>query len=135
MELAFIDAAGYPPLLAAIADGTFGLMKRPADKGRGLDGVARKARDYFTTQQILSVGDFDRMRDVELVFAGVFRFQNVPQENVQPLLMIECPRLLFPYARHLMSTVTRDGGFPPLLLEPIDFGSLYLAQRNGVTRV
>jgi preprotein translocase subunit SecB len=63
--------------------------------------------------------------NVELVFAGVFRLQNVPQENVQPLLMIECPRLLFPFAREIMANAVRNGGFPPLLLDPIDFVALY----------
>lgn len=62
---------------------------------------------------------------VELVFAGVFRLQNVPQQNVHPLLMIECPRLLFPFAREIMANAVRNGGFPPLLLDPIDFIALY----------
>ena len=62
---------------------------------------------------------------VELLFAGVFRLQNVPEENVHPLLMIECPRLLFPFAREIMANAVRNGGFPPLLLDPIDFVTLY----------
>ena len=61
----------------------------------------------------------------ELSFAGVFRIQNVPQESMQPLVMIECPRLLFPFAREIISSATRNGGFPPLLLDPIDFVALY----------
>jgi preprotein translocase subunit SecB len=63
--------------------------------------------------------------NVELVFGGVFRLQNVPQENVHPLLMIECPRLLFPFAREIIANAVRNGGFPPLLLDPIDFVALY----------
>jgi preprotein translocase subunit SecB len=61
----------------------------------------------------------------ELIFAGVFRIQNVPQETLQPLVMIECPRLLFPFAREIVATAVRNGGFPPLLLDPVDFVSLY----------
>jgi preprotein translocase subunit SecB len=61
----------------------------------------------------------------ELTYAGIFRIQNVPQEHVQPLLMIECPRLLFPFAREMISTAVRNGGFAPLLLDPIDFVALY----------
>jgi len=61
----------------------------------------------------------------ELVFAGVFRMQNVAAENLQPLVLIECPRLLFPFAREIIATATRNGGFPPLLLNPIDFVALY----------
>jgi preprotein translocase subunit SecB len=61
----------------------------------------------------------------DLTFAGVFRIQNVPQESLQPIIMIECPRLLFPFAREIVATSVRNGGFPPLLLDPVDFVSLY----------
>lgn len=61
----------------------------------------------------------------DLTFAGVFRVQNVPQEHVHPLVMIECPRLLFPFAREIVATAVRNGGFPPLLLDPVDFVALY----------
>ena len=61
----------------------------------------------------------------ELVYAGVFRVLNVDQENLHPLIMIECPRLLFPFAREIVATNVRNGGFPPLMLEPIDFVALY----------
>ena len=64
----------------------------------------------------------------ELAFAGVFILKGVPQDNVQPILLIECPRLLFPFARRVVADVTRDGGFPPLLLDPIDFAALYRMQ-------
>jgi hypothetical protein len=61
----------------------------------------------------------------ELVYAGVFRIVNVPKENLHPLVMIECPRLLFPFAREIIATSVRDGGFPPLLLDLVDFVGLY----------
>jgi preprotein translocase subunit SecB len=61
----------------------------------------------------------------DLDYAGVFRLTNIPQESVGPLLMIECPRLLFPFAREIISTAISGGGFPPLLLHPIDFVGLY----------
>lgn len=61
----------------------------------------------------------------ELVFAGVFRVQNVAQDSMQPIVLIECPRLLFPFAREIIATATRNGGFAPLLLNPIDFVALY----------
>ncbi len=66
----------------------------------------------------------------DLMFAGAFRLQNVPQETLQPLLMIECPRLLFPFAREIVANAVRNGGFPPLLLDPVDFVTLY-QQRVG----
>jgi len=61
----------------------------------------------------------------ELEYAGVFRIQNVPQESINPLVLIECPRLLFPFAREVIATTVRNGGFPPLLLDPVDFVGLY----------
>ena len=61
----------------------------------------------------------------DLTFAGVFRIQNVPQDQVHPVVMIECPRLLFPFAREIIATAVRDGGFPPLMLDPVDFVGLY----------
>lgn len=61
----------------------------------------------------------------ELVYAGVFRLQNIPQDNLPPLLMIECPRLLFPFAREIVANAVIHGGFPPLLLDPIDFVGLF----------
>lgn len=70
----------------------------------------------------------------DLSYAAVFRLINIPQENLGPLLMIECPRLLFPYAREIISSAISSGGFPPLLLQPIDFVGLYqrrLAEMQG----
>ncbi len=61
----------------------------------------------------------------DLAFAGVFRIQNVPQESLHPLVMIECPRILFPFAREIIASAVRNGGFPPLLLDPVDFVGLY----------
>jgi preprotein translocase subunit SecB len=61
----------------------------------------------------------------ELAFGGVFRIRNVPQESMNALVLIECPRLLFPFAREIVATSVRNGGFPPLLLDPVDFVGLY----------
>jgi preprotein translocase subunit SecB len=61
----------------------------------------------------------------DLTFAGAFRLQNIPKESLQPVVMIECPRLLFPFAREIVATAVRNGGFPPLLLDPVDFVALY----------
>jgi preprotein translocase subunit SecB len=65
------------------------------------------------------------MFSFDLAYAGVFRISNVPKENLHPLVMIECPRLLFPFAREIIATSVRDGGFPPLMLDPVDFVGLY----------
>ena len=61
----------------------------------------------------------------ELVYGGVFRVVGFPQEHMLPLLFIECPRLLFPFARQIIADATREGGFPPLLINPIDFAAMY----------
>lgn len=62
---------------------------------------------------------------LELDYAGVFHIEGVPEEQLHPFLLIECPRMLFPFLRRIVSDVTRDGGFPPLNLENIDFVQLY----------
>ncbi|CDN56311.1 Protein-export protein SecB [Neorhizobium galegae bv. officinalis bv. officinalis str. HAMBI 1141] len=61
----------------------------------------------------------------ELVYGGVFRITGFPQEHMLPLLFIECPRLLFPFARQIIADVTRNGGFPPLMIDPIDFAQMF----------
>ncbi len=61
---------------------------------------------------------------VEVAYGGIFTV-NAPQEHIHPLLLVECPRLLFPFARSIIADLTRDGGFPPLLIQPIDFVQLY----------
>jgi preprotein translocase subunit SecB len=69
----------------------------------------------------------------DLTYAGVFRIQNVPQESTHAIVMIECPRLLFPFAREVIATATRNGGFAPVMINPIDFVALY-RQKMGELR-
>jgi preprotein translocase subunit SecB len=61
----------------------------------------------------------------ELTYAGVFRLQGVPAEHTHSVVMIECPRLLFPFARQIVADAVRNGGFPPLYIDPVDFNALY----------
>lgn len=65
---------------------------------------------------------------LELEYAGIFKIENVPEDQMHPFLLIECPRMIFPYVRRIVGDVTRDGGYPPLNLENIDFLSLYRAE-------
>jgi preprotein translocase subunit SecB len=60
-----------------------------------------------------------------LTYCGIFRAINIPQDQMGPVVMIECPRLLFPFARQIIADAVRNGGFPPLYIDPIDFGMLY----------
>lgn len=69
----------------------------------------------------------------ELTYAGIFTLQGLPETAIEPVLLVECPRILFPFARNILSDVTRDGGFPPVLLQPIDFVALWQARRNQAT--
>ncbi len=68
---------------------------------------------------------------VDLSFAGLFGLRNIPEEHLQPFLLGEAPRILFPFARRVLADAVRDGGFPPLMLEPIDFAQLYVSQAGG----
>ena len=68
---------------------------------------------------------------VDLTYAGLFGFRNVPEDHIQPYLLAEGTRLIFPFARRVVADTIRDGGFPPLLLEPIDFAQLYAAQAQA----
>lgn len=73
---------------------------------------------------------------VELLYAGIMRVQNVPEQSLQPIILVECPRILFPFARQIVADVTRNGGYPPLMLDPIDFLSLYqqkMAQQGAAS--
>ena len=69
----------------------------------------------------------------ELAYSGVFTLQGIPDNTVEPVLLVECPRILFPFARSILSDVTRDGGFPPVLLQPIDFLALWQSRRQQQT--
>jgi preprotein translocase subunit SecB len=66
---------------------------------------------------------------VELLYGGVFQITGVPAEDMEPVLLIECPRYLFPFARRIIAEVTSEGGFPPFLLDPIDFAGVYTARK------
>jgi preprotein translocase subunit SecB len=67
---------------------------------------------------------------VELSYSGVFTLNNLPPDTIEPVLLVECPRLLFPFARNVLADVTREGGFQPVLLQPIDFVSLWQSRRG-----
>lgn len=70
---------------------------------------------------------------LDLTYAAVCRVLGVPKESLQPVLLVECPRMLFPFARRVLSDATRDGGFPPLMLNPIDFTALYRQQQQSLS--
>lgn len=69
--------------------------------------------------------------DLELSYAGAFQIENMPQDQLEPFLLINCPALLFPFVRRIVSDITREGGFPPLLLDPIDFSQLFARRQQS----
>jgi preprotein translocase subunit SecB len=71
----------------------------------------------------------DAVFHVELVYGGLFQIVGVPEQDLEPVLMIECPRFLFPFARRIIADLTGEGGFPPFMLEPLDFASIYASRR------
>jgi preprotein translocase subunit SecB len=98
--------------------------------------AAPRAKDNYEVSLHLEVNaknDAGVIYTVELVYGGLFRLKNVPENLLQPVLFVDCPTILFPFLRRVLADVTRDGGFPPLMLDPIDFGRLY-AQNLARTR-
>ncbi|MCU0831523.1 MAG: protein-export chaperone SecB [Rhizobiaceae bacterium] len=82
--------------------------------------------------------DKDTLFHCELAYGGVFRVAGFPQEHMLPILFIECPRILFPFARQIIADATRNGGFPPLMIDPIDFNGMFqqrLAEEQAKARV
>lgn len=73
--------------------------------------------------------------NVELVYGGLFALQGVQEQDIEPLLLIECPRYMFPFAREIVARATSDGGFyPPFMLDPIDFAAIYVARQQQIAR-
>ena len=68
--------------------------------------------------------------ELELIYAGLFALKNVPEQTLQPFLLINCPSILFPFLRRIVADITREGGFPPLLLDPIDFAALFMRRQK-----
>jgi preprotein translocase subunit SecB len=93
--------------------------------------LADSVFEVVLTTTVNGTGDEGQMFLAELSYGGVFTLEGLPEQHLQPVLLIECPRLLFPFARNIIADVTRDGGFPPLLIQPVDFGQLYRQSQNG----
>jgi preprotein translocase subunit SecB len=91
-------------------------------------GVKKQTDDVYAIELTLNAKanrEDTVLFNVELVYGGIFRVKNVPENQMAPLLMIECPRLVFPFARQVLASVTQQGGFPPLMMEPVDFAAIY----------
>lgn len=91
-------------------------------------GVKKQADDVYAVELTLNAKATREeavLFNVELIYGGVFRVRNIPENQLSQLLMIECPRLIFPFARQVLASTTQQGGFPPLMMEPVDFTAIY----------
>ena len=91
-------------------------------------GVNRQPNDIYSVEMTLKAKaerDDTLLFNIELVYGGAFLVKNVPDQQLAPLLMIESPRMLFPFARQILASVSQQGGFPPLMMEPVDFAQIY----------
>ncbi len=106
---------------------------RPREKAPGINinvNVNANPRSETEYEVVLTLNaqagkDKDTLFNVELVYGGIFRVDGFPKEHVLPVLFIECPRLLFPFARQVVAQATQAGGFPPLMIDPIDFAQMF----------
>lgn len=139
-----IDAAAEAPQAATIAQyvkdlsvespsapGVFQWQSQPAlDVQFGINGgkVGDDVHEVILKIEVTAKSDQGTHFIVDLSYAGLFGFRNIPEEALPPFLLVEAPRLLFPFARQIVAEATQNLGFPPVLLDPIDFASAYVAQ-------
>ena len=124
----FIRDMSFENLL--VQKGASGEVQPDVEVQVNLDAKKRPTDDQFevvikTKVTSKNKGDGNPLFILELDYGGIFLVQGVPEDQLHPFLLIECPRMIFPFMRRIVSDVTRDGGFPPLNLEPIDFLALY----------
>jgi preprotein translocase subunit SecB len=105
------DQTVFEVTLAARAEATM----PPAAAGAAANGAAEEK------PMVVFIAD--------LSYSGIFTLTGIPETQMEPILLVECPRLLFPFARNILADVTRDGGFPPVMLGPIDFVGLWQSRR------
>ncbi len=114
----FRDAGGAPAIEVNVDVNARGLGSNQFEVELAVSARARRAEEVVFV--------------VETTYAGVFEIANVPEAQIEPILLIECPRLLFPFARQIVAETTGSGNFPPVMLDPIDFMGIY--QRNLAAR-
>lgn len=95
---------------------------------------ARSVRDNHYQSEIefkaKATDDVGTIYHLECTYGGLFQIENMPQESLEPFMLVNCPSILFPFLRRIIADLTREGGFPPLFLDPIDFGALYVNRQE-----
>lgn len=124
-ELSFRNAMAAASAQAYDAQPTIDMGVEVKSRPMGAQGDAVEVDLCINVQARRQDAD---MFSVDLVYSGLFQFMNVGADDIEPLIWIECPRLLFPFSRQILAEVTREGGYPPLLINPIDFTPLYWAE-------
>ena len=100
----------------------------------GADRLSDDVHEVQLKIEVTAKGPAGTAFAVELLYGALFGIRNVPEDQLQPFMLAEAPRLLFPFARRVLADAVRDGGFPPLLLDPIDFGGLYAQQAQAAAQ-
>ena len=103
------------------------------DVNLNVDASKRTQQDQYNSSISITVESKGTKTDeniflLELDYGGIFKIENIPDDQLHPFLMIECPRTLFPFVRRVVHDITRDGGYPPLNLDAIDFMAMYRAE-------
>lgn len=93
--------------------------------------VAANTYESAITMKAACQGSGGVLYDLEIVYGAIFLVENMPEQALEPFLLVNCPALTFPFLRRLVADITREGGFPPLLLDPLDFAALYLQRRSA----
>lgn len=136
----FIRDLSFENVLAQ--QGTGGEVTPDVEVTVNLEPKKRQVENHYEVAVKLKVSSTNKGTEqklflLELEYVGVFQIENLPEDQLHPFLLIECPRMLFPFLRRIVSDVTRDGGFPPLNLENIDWIALYrneIARRQAATQ-
>jgi len=103
--------------------------------GISASSVGEDVHEIVLKIDVKATGDDKTLFIVDLSYAALFGIRNLPDDQIQPFLLAEAPRLIFPFARRVLADAVRDGGFAPLLLEPIDFGGLYVQQAEAAAKM
>tara|TARA_B100001142_G_scaffold303048_1_gene330048 strand:- start:242 stop:706 length:465 start_codon:yes stop_codon:yes gene_type:complete len=119
----------------AARDSKQGVGTPNIDVKLNLDASKRTQQDQYNSSIKITVESKETKTDeniflLELDYGGIFKIENIPDDQLHPFLMIECPRTLFPFVRRVIHDITRDGGYPPLNLDTIDFMAMYRAEVN-----
>jgi preprotein translocase subunit SecB len=131
----FIRDLSFENIMAQ--NGVAGEVQPDVNVQVALDAKKRSTDNQYEVMTKLNIESKNKANEgealfvLELDYVGIFNIKGIPEEQMHPFLMIECPRMLFPFLRRIVSDVTRDGGFPPLNLDNIDFVAIY---RNELAR-